>query len=388
MKNCKFLSIISMLLISKTLAECNDDHFSKFGYSCCKKETTAILTTDRDADWGVEDGKWCAINEYCWSLPQGYPCCKKTTNVTYRDETGNWGFEFGNWCGMVYGDMYEIAKEYMSKAKIVNPNLGHANDKAEGVTVEKKSYYSNITKGYRKLNVVLPPNYSTEKKYPVLYLLHGIYGDEDSMLNNGMGTLNVPANLAKENKAKEMIIVLPNEVALLPGTDPSITKNFSLEHLKVYDNFINELLNNIMPFIEYEYSVATGRDNTAIAGFSMGGRTALYIGYTRPDLFGYVAGFSPAWGLTPGGMDILPGVFPSDEDFKIQNPSEYTPYVTLISTGTADGVVEDYPASYHEILEKNQQNHIWIEIEGADHDESAVIVGLYNFVATLFGILN
>ncbi|KAG4105841.1 Non-catalytic module family DOC2, partial [Neocallimastix lanati (nom. inval.)] len=90
-----------MLLISKTLAECNDDHFSKFGYSCCKKETTAILTTDRDADWGVEDGKWCAINEYCWSLPQGYPCCKKTTNVTYRDETGNWGFEFGNWCGMV-----------------------------------------------------------------------------------------------------------------------------------------------------------------------------------------------------------------------------------------------------------------------------------------------
>lgn len=72
------------------------------------------------------------------------------------------------------------------------------------------------------------------------------------------------------------------------------------EGIAPYDNFINDLANDLMPFIEENYSVLTGRENQAIAGFSMGGREALYIGFTRPDLFGYVLAIAPAPGLTPG----------------------------------------------------------------------------------------
>ena len=83
----------------------------------------------------------------------------------------------------------------------------------------------------------------------------------------------------------------------------------------VYDNFINDLTNDLMPFIEENYSVLTGRENQAIAGFSMGGREALYIGFTRPDLFGYVLAIAPAPGLTPGTDWALahPGQMQEDE---------------------------------------------------------------------------
>jgi len=99
-----------------------------------------------------------------------------------------------------------------------------------------------------------------------------------------MGALSIPAELAKQHKAKEMFIVTPHV-------------NFSFEYLSGFDNFIHELTGTIMPFIEKNYPVLTGRENTAIAGFSMGGRTALYIGYTKPELFGYNGAFSPAFGI-------------------------------------------------------------------------------------------
>ncbi|ORX43371.1 alpha/beta-hydrolase [Piromyces finnis] len=274
----------------------------------------------------------------------------------------------------------------MSKLNVVNTCPVEASTFHDGVTyptAQKVYYYSNTTKSERPLNIILPVNYSEDKKYPVVYFLHGIFCNEDTMLEDQYATIQIPTNLLNEGKTKEFIMVLPNTYA--PQDGNAVEASFAQEYFDGYDNFINDLTENIMPYIESTYSVATGRDNTAICGFSMGGRNSLYIGYKRPDLFGYVGAFSPAPGVTPGTdfSGYHKGLFTEDE-FRTDN----TPYVTLISCGTNDSVVQQFPKSYHEILTRNNQEHIWFEVPGADHDGPAVNAGLYNFLSTVFESLN
>jgi len=278
-----------------------------------------------------------------------------------------------------------IEDDYMKKLNVVNTCPEEVRNKQAGKeypTPQKITYHSTTTETDRQMNVVLPLDYSEDKKYPVLYYLHGIMGDEDSMLDEGAGAIAIQTNLLNEGKAKDMIIVFPNEYAPAPGTE--VPADFTPEYFSGYDNFLNELVNDIMPYMEEHYSIATGKDNTALCGFSMGGRNTLYIGYKRSDLFGYIGAFSPAPGVTPGDdtSGHHPGLF-TEEEFRSDNP----PFVTLISCGTNDSAVGEFPKSYHEILTKNNQQHIWFEIPGADHDNNAISAGYYNFIQTAFGAL-
>jgi len=353
------------------------------------------------------------VPDRCFSASLGYPCCQQTTEVVYVDQDGEWGYENNTWCGIGKGasnavnpweqqqqqqpepepeqnapvaPVTPIASNYMSKLQVVTSCPSEAMATQPGVeypTPEKVTYHSTTTNTDRQMNIILPAGYDKSKKYPVLYLLHGIMGNEDSMLDTTMGAIPIPANLAKEGKAKEMIIVLPNEYAPEPGKE--VEPAFNQDYFDGYNNFINDLVDNIMPYMEANYSILTGRENTAVCGFSMGGRNSLYIGYKRPDLFGYVGAFSPAPGVTPGTdfSGYHPGLFTEDE-FR----TEPAPIVTLISCGTSDSVVGQFPKSYHEILTRNNQEHIWFEVPGADHDGVAVSAGFYNFISAAFGALN
>lgn len=281
--------------------------------------------------------------------------------------------------------MIEISNNYMKKIQITEECPEAVCEKKADVaygTVVHKTYESKTTGLTRGVNIVLPPNYDESKKYPVLYLLHGIFGNEYSLINdNNNKIVEISGNLAAEGKAKEMIIVLPDMFAT---TDKNQQVGFNLESTAAYDNFINDLTNDLMPFIEENYSILTDRENQAISGFSMGGREALYIGFTRPDLFGYVIGIAPAPGLTPGKDWAMshPGQMQEDE-LKIKNSDE-TPYLIMVCCGTKDGVVGTFPKSYHNILEKNEVNHLWYEVPGADHDSNAIRSGLYNFISSIF----
>jgi len=140
-----------------------------------------------------------------------------------------------------------------------------------------------------------------------------------------------------------------------------------------------------MPYMEQHYSILKGRENTAIYGFSMGGRNSIYIGYTRSDLFGYVGATAPAPGVTEA-QDMVSyhkGLLQPEELV-----AEYQPIVSLIAGGTNDTVVGTFPKEYHELLETNHQKHVWYEIPGADHDLTSITTGFYNFIKTLFGVLN
>lgn len=248
--------------------------------------------------------------------------------------------------------------------------------------INHHTYHSDTTGLDRGVNVLLPANYDGSKQYPVLYLLHGIFGNEYSLsgdVNNRL--VEIMGNLGADGTAKEMIVVLPNMYAT---SDPNQEPAFNNEAVAPYDNFINDLVNDLIPFIEKKYSVIPDRENRAVAGFSMGGRETLFIGLSRPDLFAYVGAIAPAPGLVPGKDWAMthPGQL-KEEELTFAG-KDYKPNVLMICCGTQDGTVGKFPESYHNIFERNEVAHIWYEVPGADHDSKAIRSGLYNFVRAVF----
>jgi enterochelin esterase-like enzyme len=249
-------------------------------------------------------------------------------------------------------------------------------------TLQSFTYYSKITKTMRPANIILPYNYSKDKKYPVLYMLHGIGGDQNSWCwGNSCSLLTMAGNLVSAGKAEDMIIVMPYiRVSATPETNI-----FAADNFKYYDLFKDELINNLMPYMEKHYSIKTGRENTAVAGFSMGGRESLNIGISRPDLFGYTGAFCPAPGIfeeTDMGVHDK-GLFPSQKAFTI--PDEYkNNTVIMIVKGTTDMVVNEFPQTYHTALVNNKVPHYFYETEGG-HEERVWGHGYYNFLQRIFG---
>ncbi len=256
-------------------------------------------------------------------------------------------------------------------------------EKRENVTygnVIHEAYYSKTTGLERGFNILLPANYNKDKKYPVLYLLHGIFGDEYTLLQDeNLFVPEIVKNLHEDGKAVEMIVVFPNMYAT---SDANQKPSFNQEDVKPYDNFIHDLVNDLIPYIEKNYSVLTEKKNRAIAGFSMGGRESLFIGLKRPDLFGYVGAIAPAPGLVPS-MDWAmthPGQM-KEEDLLFH---ENKPFLLFLCCGTDDKTVGKFPECYHKIFTSNNVDHIWYEIPDADHDAQAIRSGVNNFVSCIF----
>jgi len=258
-------------------------------------------------------------------------------------------------------------------SEICIKQMGVGYGKVEHIT------YQSVTTGLeRGANILLPADYSADKQYAVLYFLHGIFGDEYSLINDNNNKIKeLVANLAAEGRTKDMIVVFPNMYA---KTDPNQQPGFSAEAVLPYDNFINDLVNDLIPVIESKYSVLTDRENRAILGFSMGGRETLFIGLSRPDLFGYIGAIAPAPGLVPGKDHFMTHVGQmQEEEVKFAEDAEL-PELLMVCCGTRDSVVGKFPKSYHEIMERNSVEHLWYEVPGADHDSNAIRSGLYNFL--------
>lgn len=245
-------------------------------------------------------------------------------------------------------------------------------------TVEHITYQSATTGLERGANVLLPADYSEEKQYAVLYFQHGIFGDENSLIGDNNNKIKeIVGNLVEDGYLRDVIVVFPNMYA---KTDPNQQPGFSAEAVLPYDNFINDLVNDLIPVIEGKYSVLTDRENRAILGFSMGGRETLFIGLSRPDLFGYIGAVAPAPGLVPGKDHFMEHVGQmQEEDVKFAEDA-ILPEVLMVCCGTKDGVVGKFPQSYHELFDKNGVEHIWYEVPNADHDSNAIRSGLYNLL--------
>ncbi len=254
-------------------------------------------------------------------------------------------------------------------------------EQLEGITYsefQKYTYYSTTAGRDTNVNVLLPPDYSEEKEYPVLYILHGFYDNEGWMARPVVNLSTIYGNLLANGEAEEMIIVLPY---MFCDKDMPYCTGMDLANCLAYDNFINDLANDLMPFIESNFSVAKGRENTAITGFSMGGRESLFIGFERPDLFGYIGSVCAAPGLVEiPGSPMHPGQM-SEEEMSF---SENTPYLIFISSSKTDGVVGNNPDNYRRIMNENNVEYLSHVMQRTGHDHTSVKPHLYNFLKMLF----
>jgi len=152
-----------------------------------------------------------------------------------------------------------------------------------------ETIHSQVVGRAQELRVYVPPRYESARTgtYPVLYLLHGAGGSEASWTTTGRAQM-ILDNLIADNKAVPMIVVMPLAHAL-PSTGSDGDPSYRLQNLALFER---ELLTEIKPFIEANYRVRKGPQETAIAGLSMGSRQAMAIGLNHLDQFAWIGGFS------------------------------------------------------------------------------------------------
>src|SRR3954451_17330033 len=178
------------------------------------------------------------------------------------------------------------------KAQALSPAPKGFDVKRDGVErgkLETVEYESTTVGVKRKAQVYTPPGYSKDKKYPVLYLLHGIGGDEKEWTRGGKAEV-IMDNLYADKKAVPMIVVLPNGRA---SKDVTAKSGFGQQG-PAFAAFEKDLLEDLIPFIEKNYSVKADRESRALAGLSMGGGQSLNFGLNNLDTFAWVGGFSSA----------------------------------------------------------------------------------------------
>jgi len=153
-------------------------------------------------------------------------------------------------------------------------------------------YTSNAVGFDRPVCIYTPPGYdpASDKKYPVLYLIHGMTDTYETWFKVGKVN-NILDNLIAKGLAEPMIVVMPYANPYPEMMLRGLAKMYNPMDTKLTTE---EFTESVVPFIEANYKVLTDADNRAIAGFSLGGRQALACGLGNPDMFHYVCAFAPA----------------------------------------------------------------------------------------------
>ena len=229
------------------------------------------------------------------------------------------------------------------------------------------AYPSKTVGTTRKALIYTPPGYSKKKKYPVLYLLHGIGGDEKEWLKGGSPQV-VLDNLYAENKLEPMIVVMPNGRAM--KDDRPVGNIMAPDKVEAFSVFEKDLLTDLIPYIEKKYPTLKNRDNRALAGLSMGGGQSLNFGLGNSNTFAWVGGFSSA----PN----------TKEPIKLLQKPELANQLKLlwISCGDEDGLMYVSTRTHNSLLEKKIPHIFYIEPGG--HDFKVWKNDLYMFSQLLF----
>ncbi len=232
--------------------------------------------------------------------------------------------------------------------------------------IESVEYDSKSIGMRRKLVIYTPPGYGDGRKFPVLYLLHGIGDDEDHWQKKGsVGA--ILDNLHAEGKTEPMIVVMPNGRAA-QGVTARTPWN---EQFPAFAAFERDLIEDVIPFIETRYSVKGDRKHRALAGLSMGGGQSLNFGLSHLDAFAWVGGFSSAPN-TKSAADLIP-----DPDLARRELA-----LLWLSCGDEDGLMR-VSRAFHDALEERKIAHAW-HVGSGGHNWPVWKSDLYFFSQKLF----
>ncbi len=272
------------------------------------------------------------------------------------------------------------------KPAFPNPPAGfdHRRDGVAQGKLEKVHYNSKTVGVQRWMQVYTPPGYSPDQKYPVLYVLHGIGGNENEEWTRN-GATAVLDNLHADKKIVPMIVVFPNGNASTntasgggprggggrPGGPGGGGDPAQISGDGWGKDFERDLLKDLIPYIESNYSVQANRAHRALAGLSMGGGQALNYGLGNLDTFAWVGGFSSAPN-TRAPEQLLPDPEQAKQQLRL----------LYVSCGKRDGLMRNSLRVRTYAREKGIP-HVW-HVDDHGHDFDHWRKGLYNFSQLLF----
>ncbi len=234
-------------------------------------------------------------------------------------------------------------------------------------TVSKVWYESAIAGFDRRMSVYTPAGYDPTGKtrYPVLYVLHGIGGDEDAWLDQGRAA-QIMDNLIAQGKAKPMIVVFTNgniSQEAAPGENSTGYTRPTMSLPQTMEGTFETSFPEIVKFVDTHYKTIAKKQGRAICGLSMGGFHTLNISVNYPDMFGYSGMFSAAIGVSDTSVSPIY----QDFDKKLATYFSKKPELLWIGCGNTDFLIQsnqdfvkklkdnNYPHEYYE----NEDGHIW-----------------------------
>ena len=257
-------------------------HFRVFAPNAQKVEISfrGEMTKEADGYWSLVSKEPEVVGFHYYQII--------VDGVSTADPNGKPFFGMGKWVSGI-----EIPEKGVDYYAIKNVPHG---------LISQSWYYSNIRQEWRRCMVYTPAEYdkSPSKKYPVLYLQHGMGENETSWANQGKMNF-IMDNLIAEGKAKPMIVVMDNgNIEVFknkPGESPTEAR------AKFGAQFPAILVNEIIPHIESNYRTLTDRENRAMAGLSWGGLLTFNTTLNNLDKFAYIGGFSGAGSIDLPNID-------------------------------------------------------------------------------------
>ncbi len=233
--------------------------------------------------------------------------------------------------------------------------------------VAEVPYYSKSLQRFRRMHVYTPPGYETSsEKYPVFYLLHGASDSDDSWSSIGRAGI-ILDNLIAAGRAKPMIVVMPaghtGPFRFGPPSENSGNRQV--------DQFTEDFVNDLKPFVEQRYRVHNDRAHRAIAGLSMGGAQTLNITIPHLDEYAYVGVYSSGvFGIAGGGRAAAAGPSWEERHQEALDDAERKNGLKLLwfATGKEDFLLDTTKATvamfekhgFDVVYEETEGGHTWI----------------------------
>lgn len=268
--------------------------------------------------------------------------------------------------GGAFGRPIELGPEDTQRYPDPAANITEKRTGIERGKLEMIEYDSKSVGTTRKMNVYTPPGYSPEETYPVLYLLHGIGGDETEWQRFATPDVFFD-NLIADQKMVPMIVVMPNGRAR--KNDRAGGNVFA--SAPSFAAFESDLFEDVIPTIESRYAVRADRDHRALAGLSMGGGQSLNFGLSHLDTFAWIGGFSSAPN-TKAPEELVPDIDQAKEQIKL----------LWLSCGNKDGLI-NVSQRLQRYLQKHDIPHVW-NVDTYGHDATHWRNNLYHFAQLLF----
>ena len=307
-------------------------------------------------------------------LPEG-----KNFEDLQKDESGLWSCTINKLNPELYGYTFSV-----DGVKVIDPNnvyfirdvanvfniflidgeradLYKVNDIPHG-SLTKIWYHSPTLNKERRMTIYTPPGYESSKQnYPVLYLLHGMGGDENAWTELGRAS-QILDNLIARGAAKPMIVVMPNGHVIIDAAPGETADGFYKPNtFRLRGSFAGEMeksFPDIIQFVEKNYRVKADKAHRAIAGLSMGGLHSIAISANYPNTFDYIGLFSAA---TPQENEKIEVYHNLDQKFKLQKENGYQLY--WIGMGKTDFLYQS-GALFRNKLDEIDMKYTYYESQG------------------------